>query len=180
MQTRLLAAKEARKLVEQDAQLLANRIALLKQEEEKAWRKIEQTRSRARDILKTRKENEDKVVARVIAKKSQAGELSTIMDKHLAEKQAAVAARERQVLAQERERREAARRLKEQKIEHRRMLERQKVEDQKRAIAKREEIKAAKEIARAKKEKADVSSCCACGVFVRLAVVLRALAVCYV
>jgi len=30
-----------------DAQLLANRIALLKQEEEKAWKKIEETKKRA-------------------------------------------------------------------------------------------------------------------------------------
>lgn len=37
-------AKESRKRTELDAQLLANRIALLKQEEEKAWKKIQETR----------------------------------------------------------------------------------------------------------------------------------------
>ena len=37
---------QARKRAELDAQLLANRIALLKQEEEKAWKKIEETRAR--------------------------------------------------------------------------------------------------------------------------------------
>jgi len=33
-------------LAEQDAQLLANRIALLKAEEERAWKKIDQTKKK--------------------------------------------------------------------------------------------------------------------------------------
>ena len=102
--SRLLQAKEARKLVEQDAQLLANRIALLKvrcartgdsevastrlartatvhhevmlrfwstslvgvmrmpqAEEERAWKKIQQTKKRAEEITKLREENEERV-----------------------------------------------------------------------------------------------------------------------
>ena len=35
---------------ERDAQLLANRIALLKQEEMKTWKKIEETRKRAGEV----------------------------------------------------------------------------------------------------------------------------------
>merc|ERR1719201_2492177 len=64
MQASLAAAKEARKRAELDAQLLANRIALLKQEEEKAWKKIEETRKRAHDITDLRSENEQKYVAK--------------------------------------------------------------------------------------------------------------------
>merc|ERR1719287_26007 len=60
----LTAAKEARKRAELDAQLLANRIALLKQEEEKAWKKIEETRKRAQEITPLRAENEQKYVAK--------------------------------------------------------------------------------------------------------------------
>merc|ERR1719253_894748 len=60
----LTKAKEARKRAELDAQLLANRIALLKQEEEKAWKKIDETRSRAGEIVGLRSVNEGKFMAK--------------------------------------------------------------------------------------------------------------------
>lgn len=60
----LTAAKESRKRAELDAQLLANRIALLKQEEEKAWKKIEETRKRAGQIFDLRDQNEKKFLAK--------------------------------------------------------------------------------------------------------------------
>ena len=47
--------------IERDAQLLANRIALLKQEEMKTWKKIEETRKRTTDITGLKKRNEEKV-----------------------------------------------------------------------------------------------------------------------
>jgi len=64
MHANLTTAKEARKRAELDAQLLANRIALLKQEEEKAWKKIEETRKRAGDIVQLRQQNEQKFSAK--------------------------------------------------------------------------------------------------------------------
>jgi len=64
VQANLTSAKEARKRAELDAQLLSNRIALLKQEEEKAWKKIEETRKRAGEITDLRKKNEEKFVAK--------------------------------------------------------------------------------------------------------------------
>jgi len=64
MQANLTTAKEARKRAELDAQLLANRIALLKQEEEKAWKKIEETRKRASEVMETRAQNEAKFAAK--------------------------------------------------------------------------------------------------------------------
>merc|ERR1719274_292501 len=60
MNANLTSAKEGRKRAELDAQLLANRIALLKQEEEKAWKKIEETRKRANEVVDTRRANEQK------------------------------------------------------------------------------------------------------------------------
>mmetsp|Transcript_29232 Transcript_29232/g.51978 ORF Transcript_29232/g.51978 Transcript_29232/m.51978 type:complete len:262 (-) Transcript_29232:74-859(-) len=63
-QANLTAARESRKRAELDAQLLANRIALLKQEEEKAWKKIEETRKRASEIVELRKQNEQKFSAK--------------------------------------------------------------------------------------------------------------------
>ena len=47
--------------IERDAQLLANRIALLKQEEMKTWKKIEETKKRTTDITHLKKRNEEKV-----------------------------------------------------------------------------------------------------------------------
>jgi hypothetical protein len=47
--------------IEQDAQLLANRIALLKQEEMKTWKKIEEAKKRTGEIQTLKKRNEDKV-----------------------------------------------------------------------------------------------------------------------
>jgi hypothetical protein len=41
--------------------LLANRIALLKQEEMKTWKKIEETKKRTNDISGLKKRNEEKV-----------------------------------------------------------------------------------------------------------------------
>lgn len=47
--------------IDRDAQLLANRIALLKQEEMKTWKKIEETKKRTGDIHGLKKRNEDKI-----------------------------------------------------------------------------------------------------------------------
>ena len=47
--------------IDRDAQLLANRIALLKQEEMKTWKKIEETKKRTTDISGLKKRNEEKV-----------------------------------------------------------------------------------------------------------------------
>ena len=47
--------------IDRDAQLLANRIALLKQEEMKTWKKIEETKKRTGDITNLKKRNEEKV-----------------------------------------------------------------------------------------------------------------------
>lgn len=64
IRSNLTSAKEARKRAELDAQLLANRIALLKQEEEKAWKKIDETRKRAGEIVGLRTVNEGKFMAK--------------------------------------------------------------------------------------------------------------------
>jgi hypothetical protein len=42
---------------------LANRIALLKQEEMKTWKKIEETKKRCTEIHQLRKRNEEKLVS---------------------------------------------------------------------------------------------------------------------
>ena len=47
--------------VERDAQLLANRIALLKQEEMKTWKKIEETKKRASEVMRLKQRNNEKI-----------------------------------------------------------------------------------------------------------------------
>lgn len=55
----LIEAKKLRKQTEQDAQLLANRIKLLQQEEMRTWKKIEDARKKAQDLKATKKQQED-------------------------------------------------------------------------------------------------------------------------
>ena len=52
--SKFVEAKNMRKRAEEDAQLLANRIALLKQEELKSLKKIEETRNKAKEIMEKR------------------------------------------------------------------------------------------------------------------------------
>jgi hypothetical protein len=47
----MLELKNSRKRAEGDRQLLANRIALLKNEEQRALVKVKETQARAKDIL---------------------------------------------------------------------------------------------------------------------------------
>lgn len=47
----------ARKRAEEDLKLLSNRINLLKQEESRAYKKIDQTRKKAGEIVQQRKRN---------------------------------------------------------------------------------------------------------------------------
>lgn len=50
----------SRKKAQEDVKLLANRIALLKLEEKKMWKKIEENKKRAGDIIQVRMRNQDK------------------------------------------------------------------------------------------------------------------------
>jgi len=53
----LFFQQSVRKKMDRDAQLLANRIALLKQEEMRTWKKIEETKSRTKDIVELKQKN---------------------------------------------------------------------------------------------------------------------------
>jgi len=55
--TQLLESKMIRKKAEEDAQLLANRIALLQQEEKRAMKKIEETKKKAKEIMDLKNRN---------------------------------------------------------------------------------------------------------------------------
>ena len=51
--------------VERDAQLLANRIALLKQEEMKTWKKIEETKKRAGEVMRLKERNNVRIAEKM-------------------------------------------------------------------------------------------------------------------
>lgn len=55
---KLAASKDARKKAEADVQLLANRLRLLRAEEAKALKIIEDVRKRTREVLETRMKNQ--------------------------------------------------------------------------------------------------------------------------
>lgn len=55
----LVATRNNKKKAADDAKLLANRIALLKLEEKKAWKKIEETRKKAIQVQTIRERNEN-------------------------------------------------------------------------------------------------------------------------
>jgi hypothetical protein len=57
MATALADQRISRKKAGEDVKILANRIALLKAEEQKAWKKIEETKKKAQDILEVRHRN---------------------------------------------------------------------------------------------------------------------------
>ena len=57
-QGKLLSAQHRKKQADNDRQLLLNRIALLKKEEVRAWKKIQKTKDRAEEILRMRQEND--------------------------------------------------------------------------------------------------------------------------
>lgn len=58
-------AKKERQDVERDAQLLANRIALLKQEEMKTWKKIEETKKRAGEVMRLKERNNVRIAEKM-------------------------------------------------------------------------------------------------------------------
>ena len=56
---KLVSSRQNRKKAEEDVKLLANRIALLKKEEQKAWKKIEDTKKKASDIITMKQRNQE-------------------------------------------------------------------------------------------------------------------------
>jgi hypothetical protein len=45
--------------------MLANRIALLKQEEMRTWKKIEETKKRAQDVMRLKQRNNERVAQKM-------------------------------------------------------------------------------------------------------------------
>ena len=67
---KLAASRDARKRAEADAQLLANRLRLLRAEEVKALRIIEEVRKRTREVLETRMKNQQMLQDQTVFKQN--------------------------------------------------------------------------------------------------------------
>ena len=57
--TKYINNRQSRKQAEEDARLLQNRITLLRLEEKKAWKKIEETKKKAKDIMVLKQRNQE-------------------------------------------------------------------------------------------------------------------------
>lgn len=57
LRQKLLESKMSRKRTEEDSKILFNRLQLLRNEEQKAWKKIEETKKKAQEIMKARQRN---------------------------------------------------------------------------------------------------------------------------
>ena len=75
-----------------DAKLLANRIALLKMEEKKAWKKIQETKRKAEQVMEVRQRNEEDRVRKDQFRQMREAEEEDRMVKNQQEKEARRAA----------------------------------------------------------------------------------------
>ncbi|KAJ1461350.1 hypothetical protein M885DRAFT_457454 [Pelagophyceae sp. CCMP2097] len=96
---KLLDANHKRKQAEHDKQLLMNRIALLKKEEDRAWKKIQKTKGRAEEILKIRIDHENETEKRRQLSLTEIRRQKDDADRNFASEDASRAARERQMAA---------------------------------------------------------------------------------
>lgn len=133
--------------------LLKNRIALLKAEEDKAWKKIEQTRRRAAELLKVRQDN-DRAHAML---KDLAMEVERETQASIQAKRGLVLSidsipKKKEISMQLTEaRRSEAQQLKEDKQRWKEIMDRQKRDEMLEAHRRKEEIESQKEALRAKK-----------------------------
>lgn len=79
---KLTAAKIARKRAEEDLKLLTNRIKLLKSEENKAHKKINETRKRATDIFGQRERNQQAAQDKEMRNAIKQQEKNAAIDRH--------------------------------------------------------------------------------------------------
>ena len=79
---KLAEAKQMRKRADEDARLLSNRIALLKQEEMKAMKKIDETRRKAQEIIDARNRNLEEQRKREESRKQKEQEESAKMEEN--------------------------------------------------------------------------------------------------
>mmetsp|Transcript_11330 Transcript_11330/g.26218 ORF Transcript_11330/g.26218 Transcript_11330/m.26218 type:complete len:231 (+) Transcript_11330:126-818(+) len=140
-QGKLLNATARQKNVENDAQLLQNRIALLKKEEARAWRKIQQTKGRAEEIVRMRKENERKNQEKVVMAKRAEEKERKLAEENLRMEERARRARAMQLDEMYRKKQQEVAVVKMEKVNNKEYVQKQNMMSLKEKKAKREAIK---------------------------------------
>jgi hypothetical protein len=84
----LVATRMNKKKAADDAKLLSNRIALLKLEEKKAWKKIEETKRRAEQAMQIRQRNEEDRKRKEDLRRQREEEEEARLEANLAQKEA--------------------------------------------------------------------------------------------
>ncbi|OQS03841.1 U3 small nucleolar RNA-associated protein [Thraustotheca clavata] len=136
--SKLLEAKQRRKDVSCDAVLLQNRISLLRAEETRAWKKIEQTKKRAQELLKMRQEKDQYTRDRNALMTQAERELHVIQQ---AKREVVLASEKKEIDAQILDqKRLEAQQLKEDKQKWRQYTEMKKRQELEDAIRRREDI----------------------------------------
>lgn len=149
---RLLQAKLQRKQAEADAQLLANRIALLRQEEAKAWKKIQQTKVRATEILNLREDNEKRAQHKAETNFQQGENTRKAQEQRFVQKQRDKAMRQRAQAEVIRERQAEVKEVRKMRRVNEIEKQRQRQADQERARYNRAVVRAHEERLKANKE----------------------------
>mmetsp|Transcript_17599 Transcript_17599/g.12552 ORF Transcript_17599/g.12552 Transcript_17599/m.12552 type:complete len:109 (+) Transcript_17599:108-434(+) len=80
--SKLANSRQSRKKAEEDVKLLANRIALLKAEEKKAWKKIEETKKKAKEIMKVKERVDEQTKMKQDKEMQKQEELKQIQQKN--------------------------------------------------------------------------------------------------
>mmetsp|Transcript_97913 Transcript_97913/g.280058 ORF Transcript_97913/g.280058 Transcript_97913/m.280058 type:complete len:202 (+) Transcript_97913:167-772(+) len=145
-QGKLLNATARQKNVENDAQLLQNRIALLKKEEARAWRKIQQTKGRAEEIVRMRKENERKNQEKVVMAKRAEEKERKLAEENLRMEERARRARAMQLDEMYRKKQQEVAVVKMEKVNNKEYVQKQNMMSLKEKKAKREAIKRHEEV----------------------------------
>ncbi|KAF0687585.1 Aste57867_20704 [Aphanomyces stellatus] len=136
--SKLLEAKQRRKDMSSDATLLQNRIALLKAEEARAWKKIEQTKKRAMELVKLRQEKENYARERNALMTQAERELHVTQQ---AKREVVLASEKKEIDAQILEyKRSEAQQLKEDKQKWRQFTENKKRLELEEAVRRREDV----------------------------------------
>ena len=125
----LVATRINKKKAADDAKLLSNRIALLKLEEKKAWKKIEETKRRAEQAMKIRQRNEEDRQRKEQMRRQREAEEDALLENNLAQREATRQAIHAQNQAKQMKQIQEAQRLKEESAKNAQIIALQKEQE---------------------------------------------------
>eukprot|EP00474_Spongospora_subterranea_P011595 CRZ12053.1 hypothetical protein [Spongospora subterranea] len=153
LKTQLAQARHHRKQAESDAQMLANRLLLLKAEMSKAQRKIEETKSRTKFIHRVQKESEERHEKKLQLSQTIFEQTNEAKTRYKVRKSSSTQMTLGERFASVKASKEThVKELKEDRIRNLQRIRQQKEEERRVAIQRKMEIQKQHEMARQKKE----------------------------